>query len=501
MSGIAVVIGSKEDPLPRMMEKLNHRGPDGQITFKKGKVALGVDRFEVPGSNLPPLTSWNDYVIGMDGYISNHDELADQTDDEAMNNQEMTVLRLYEKHGPKALKKLRGMFALVITDGDRVIAARDAIGIKPLYYATYNGELYFASELKALLEIAEDSEGIAVKEFPPGYYYDSQTKKWHLFSKQFETGKLVDVAPAVVQEKLAAMVTKEIETAISDDAPVGLFLSGGLDSSLIAALAIRINGAPLPTFSVGTKESSDLLRARQVAEYIGSEHHEYIYDEQDITKNLADIIYHMESYDSRVIRPSLGNYLVSRLAAENGVKVVLSGEGADELFAGYAYMKNLDTDADVHKELERSMENLYKFACRRVDRMAAAHSVEVRTPFLNQDIINYALSLPVELKIHGEEKTEKWILRQSFADSKCLPDDILWRKKVPFNRGCGSDDILEELTDRWVSDTEYQQSKKQTKDSLIRNKEEYYYYKLFKEIYPQKLIEDNMGRWPLEHIC
>ncbi len=496
MSGISGVVGAGEDPLPGMVEKLSHRGPHAQVTFKQERVTLGLDRLHIPGSHQPPLTAWKDWVIILDGYISNHRQLQEEMGCSGNEDQELTVLRLYEEWGANMLQKLQGAFALAISDGEEVFLARDPVGIKPLYYGIRGNSFYFASEAKALVPVTDK-----LQEFPPGYCYHSRWG-WKKYVELLPVGKPESNGFTVetAEQRLYQLLEQEVEASLADGAPVGVLLSGGLDSSIIAALAVKVKGEPLPTFSVGAAGSPDLLQARKVAQFIGSEHHEYVYDETDLEEILPDVIYYLESYDAGLVPSSLGNFLVSRLAAEHGCNVVLSGEGADELFAGYAYMKKIPEAQGLEDELAQRLQCMHNVGCQRIDRMNAAHSIEVRVPFLEREVINFTQTLPAEWKLHGEEKVEKWILRQAFAGKDILPAEVVWRVKQPFNEGCGSTDLLANYVDRQVTEAEYRRGLESLEDGLVRNKEEYYYYQLFREHYPRAL-ENIMGRWPLEYIC
>jgi asparagine synthase (glutamine-hydrolysing) len=277
------------------------------------------------------------------------------------------------------------------------------------------------------------------------------------------------------------------------DVPVGCFLSGGLDSSLICAIS-KQNFNQLDTFSVGLEgESPDLAYARKAAQFLGTTHHEYSYTREELIEALPDVIYHLESFDPSLVRSAIPCYFVSRLAKDY-VKVILTGEGSDEVFAGYHYFKRLNGESDVYQEAVRILTGLHNMNLQRVDRATMAHSIEGRVPFLDIDFVEYAMSIDPELKLAGKGKRmEKWLLRQAFSDY--LPDEIIWRPKMEFAAGCGSEELVTRLVEEEISDAEFIRERGRLKDINIRSKEELYYFKIFHDFFGADVDNAAIGRW------
>ncbi len=278
------------------------------------------------------------------------------------------------------------------------------------------------------------------------------------------------------------------------DVPLGAFLSGGLDSSLIVALARRSLGRPLHTFSVGLENSGDLQAARRLSRHLDTIHHEHILTIEEVMDKLPEIIYHLESFDRDLVRSAIPCYFTSRLAARE-VKVILTGEGADELFAGYDYYKDIDDpDQVLHGELRRSVASLHNINLQRVDRLTMAHSLEGRVPFLDLEMIRLAQEVPAKFKLKGEPPIEKWILRQAFED--VLPPDILWRKKQQFDEGSGTVELLDQALKGAMNEEEAKSRQRQFPEAMLRCPEECYYHKLFMQVFERSgPILQNVGRW------
>ncbi|MCB0063674.1 MAG: asparagine synthase B, partial [Caldilineaceae bacterium] len=425
--------------------------------------------------------------------ISNH-QFYTETDNE-------TILHLVEEHGPAAIRSLDGMYAFALHHNDGFVLARDPIGIKPLYYGvpnTANGApetrdpspFYFASELKAFAET-----DLQVHEFPPGTYYDSQQGfvTYYTVPEQQPIERAVDEIATNVRQKLEAAVTKRMMS----DVPLGAFLSGGLDSSLIAAIA-RQQVDELHTFSVGIEGSNDIEAARVVAQHIGSIHHEYLYTADEVMTHLPEILYHLESFDQDLVRSAIPCYFCSRMAAER-VKVILTGEGADELFAGYTYYKRYTDPHALHRELRRSVTSLHNINLQRVDRLTMAHGLEGRVPFLDTDLIEYAQTIAPDLKLktQGGRRIEKWILRKACAD--LLPDAIVWRDKEQFDEGSGTVDLLGPLIEAATASIDVERYMAEHAQDQLRSAEECYYHHLLSESFPHpRMILDNVARWSVD---
>lgn len=433
----------------RALATLDHRGPDDQGIFRdpRSGATLGHRRLSIidPDGGAQPLVDRTDgAALVANGMIYNHGALRERFAPEPGGGFETgcdseAILRGYIAEGPQVAAQLDGMFAYVISDGPVVSAARDPVGIKPLYLGRSQDERVFASEIKALLPIASD-----IEEFPPGHFIDRDGIVKPYYELPRTAPSVDDPAEAIasIREVLGRSVRKRLQS----DVPLGAFLSGGLDSSIIAALAIREVGT-LQTFSVGLEGSPDVEAARRVAHHIGSDHKELILTEQAIQESLPRILYHLESFDQDLVRSAVPCWFVSELASRD-VKVVLTGEGADELFAGYDYYKDYGPTEALHGELRRSISTMHNINLQRVDRMTMAHGLEARVPFLDTDMIALAARLSPGLKLRRSRGRliEKWILRKAFED--LLPADIVWRDKEQFDQGSGTATLLQAVAAR-----------------------------------------------------
>ena len=446
MCGIAFVQGERDADkiVCEMLDRLAYRGPDGEgrYTDQGAGAVLGHKRLAIidpKGGAQPILTPDGDTALIVNGMIYNDKGLRGDllAHEPALvfrtESDSEPILHGYRAQGTEIVRRLDGMFAFVLTDGGRVIAARDPIGIKPLYIGRRGDALYLASEIKALVGRVD-----AIEEFPPGHLFDDRIGMECYYTVPEPRCELTD------PEETAALIRDSLERAVvkrlRSDVPLGAFLSGGLDSSIIAAIARR-HLDRLQTFSVGLEGSEDLDAARRVAEHIGSEHHEYIIRPDELVRELPTILYHLESYDQDLVRSAAPTWFVARLASQT-VKVVLTGEGADELFAGYAYYKNYADRSELPRELHRSITTMHNINLQRVDRMTMAHGLEARVPFLDLEMIDLAMRIDPTLTIHGTRglNIEKWILRHAFED--LLPSDIVWRDKAQFDQGSGTDVAL-----------------------------------------------------------
>ncbi|MBE9077266.1 asparagine synthase B [Romeria aff. gracilis LEGE 07310] len=495
MCGITGVWGSSDSQsVKTMMETLVHRGPDADGLFISANDlgVLGHRRLSImdPKGGDQPIygDSRNQAIVG-NGEIYNFPQLqpdlaqrysfTTRSDTEA-------ILRLYEDQGTASVEQLDGMYAFAIADQTRLLVARDPIGIKPLYYAEEDGRFIFASELKAIAQRCD-----RVQEFPPGTYFDSDSGFSTFYS-------VPDIPPDqdADPESLIQAVRKTLEMAVKkrlmSDVPVGCFLSGGLDSSLITAIA-KQHLDELHTFSIGTEGSRDLKAARLVAEHVGTIHHEYVITPDEVTALLPEILYYLESFDQDLVRSAIPCYFTSRLAAEH-VKVILTGEGADELFAGYTYYKSVPDDDTLHRELRRSVMTLHNINLQRVDRMTMAHSIEGRVPFLDLAMIELGQRIPASLKLRGEPIVEKWILRQAFTD--LLPEEIVWRTKEQFDEGSGTVDLLGDMLSQVMSESEATEYQQKHRRDRLRSAEECHYHRLLMEAYdrPEPVLA-NVARW------
>lgn len=501
------------DALRTMLDKIRHRGPDGQGIFSnvEENVTLAHCRLAImdPVGGAQPLYSENnDHVLVSNGEIYNfhalRQALADKHEFYTDTDNE-TILHLVEEYGPGAVGALDGMYAFALHHKQGFVLARDAIGIKPLYYASPHGTdaagatqnlangtpLYFASELKAFADT-----NLAVHEFPPGTYYDSQQGfvTYYSVPEQAPIPAALDDIIGNVRRRLEAAVTKRLMS----DVPLGAFLSGGLDSSIIAAI-VRQQVDELHTFSVGIEGSNDIEAARLVADHIGSIHHEYLYRADEVMTHLPEIIYHLESFDQDLVRSAIPCYFCSRLAADY-VKVILTGEGADELFAGYGYYKDYTDPQALHRELRRSVTSLHNINLQRVDRLTMAHGIEGRVPFLDTELIAYAQTIDPALKLKSDpsgRRIEKWILRKACED--LLPDAIVWRDKEQFDEGSGTVDLLGPLIQSATAAMDVATYRANHSQDNLRSAEECYYHHLLSASFDRpRIILDNVARWSVD---
>ena len=499
MCGIAGIWGTGDrDLVERVMDGVRHRGPDGSGIHVQSSGVLGHRRLAImdpEGGAQPLYDEGRAMAIVANGEIYNFPQLRPElaarhtfrttSDIEA-------VLHLYEECGADTPAALKGMFTFAICGEDHLFLARDPIGIKPLYYGSWTDStgttiMAFASEMKPLAAWVDD-----LHEFPAGHYFDSRTG----FVRYYE----VPTTPPVSRptEDHIALVRRGVEDAVTShmmsDVPVGAFLSGGLDSSVIAAIARR-QVDELHTFSVGVAGSPDLEAAKRVAADIGSIHHEYVMTPAEVIEKLPEIINALESFDQDLVRSAIPTYFCSRLAAEH-VKVILTGEGADELFAGYAYHKSIGDPATLHQELCRSVTTLHNINLQRADRLTMLHSIEGRVPFLDTDFIALALTVPTELKLvtmPDGRQMEKWVLRAACED--LLPADIVWRTKEQFDEGTGTIDLLAEALVPLLAEIDLDAYRMATNEP-VRSREEALYHRMLCDGLPRpEMILRNVARW------
>ena len=498
MCGIAGIWGVDEaSAVQEMMDRLAHRGPDAEGMYRNPeRGVLGHRRLSImdpEGGDQPIYSEDRETVVVANGEIYNFPDLYEDLSKRhrfRTRNDSEALVHLFEERGPAAVRATDGMFAIAIAEPGGLFLARDPIGIKPLYYGTRGSDegITFASELKAFDGCTEE-----VHEFPPGTLYHS--------SKGFVPYyRIPDLAPreaslethrSLVRQTLEASVVKRLMS----DVPLGAFLSGGLDSSLIAAIA-RQHLNELHTFSVGIDGSDDIEAARLVSRHIDSIHHEYLFTAEEVLETLPEIVYHLESFDRDLVRSAIPCYFCSRLAAEH-VKVILTGEGADELFAGYAYYRDQDDPAALHDELRRSVASLHNVNLQRVDRLTMAHGLEGRVPFLDLAMIEAAQTVPAELKLRdvgAGRRVEKWILRKACED--LLPPEIVWRDKAQFDEGSGTVGLLEEALQPATSALDGEAYARTHGRDGLRSAEECFYHKLLVDSFERPdVVLRNVGRW------
>jgi asparagine synthase (glutamine-hydrolysing) len=474
----------------RSLARLGHRGPDAQALVEAGRAALAHTRLAIldVAHAHQPMQRRGAWIV-FNGEIYNFRELMTLVEARATTDSDTeALLHLYRALGPDSVALLDGMFAFALVDGDDLFIARDPLGIKPLYVGVQGGTLYFASELKAILDIASE-----VHEFPPGHWWHSGLGL-HAYH-QVSAGSLAEppagrpgaAAYEGIRAGLEAAVRKRL--LADDSVNVGVSLSGGLDSSLVAAIARR-HQARLLSFAVGMPGSADLGMARRVARQLGTRHYQVVYGEDDMLEALPRIIYHLESYDAALVRSAIPNYFLARLAAEH-VKVILTGEGADELFAGYESLSGVRDAGRLQEELVHITAQLHNTNLQRADRMGMAFGLEARVPFLDKAFVRRALHLPARWKLHRRGRPEKALLRRAFRGA--LPEEVLQRKKQKFSSGAGSMTRLSEYAREKVSDADLAAARR-TAPWPPRSHEEALYYRIFAGHFGKALPGRLVGR-------
>ncbi len=476
MAGIAGIRASGAN-LESMLQMLKHRGAHETWLGPEQYVRLGCCL--LPSEMMPkPRTHacQGTRVAVLDGHVYD-------TEGSGLANAEL-VLSLYERNGLRFAEALDGDFACAITDGDELILARDAVGLKPLYYGQRDGEFYFASEAKALCSVADD-----IKEFPPQHIYTS-TRGLQRYTPVVEETPDFDT-PEQAAQILAQLLERAVEKRVADGVPDGVLLSGGLDSSIIACLAKECH-PDLKTFTVVLGDGEDRERAREVARYLGTEHHEYTYTEKEIIEALPQVIYYLESFEEDCVKGAVANFFASRLASGH-TSCVLTGEGSDEFLGGYHELKTAKDGAELERMMDRLIAVAYNTGLQRLDRMMAAHSLEFRTPFLDRAVTDFCLKIPAKWKVYGQEQVEKWILREAFSGR--LPEHIVWRVKCPFAAGAGSSAIMGSLAEKQVSGLDFMANQRTEEGFRLYSAEELYYYRIFKESFPQLAVTRLVARW------
>lgn len=487
----------------RMSQKIRHRGPDWSGIYCGKHAILCHERLSIvdPQSGKQPLYSPDGkQVLAVNGEIYNHQTIRQSTaaDYEYQTGSDCEViLALYRSHGIHFLEQLNGIFAFALYDEERdeYLIARDPIGVIPLYIGhDADGKTYVASELKALEGFCDEYEP-----FLPGHYLYSKegimrrwyTRDWMDYDAVKDNDADIDTLRVGLQEA--------VKRQLMSDVPYGVLLSGGLDSSIISAIAQKFaarrveddgqTGAWWPrlhSFAVGLKGAPDLEKARQVAEHIGTVHHEINYTIQEGLDAIRDVIYFTETYDVTTVRASTPMYLLARVIKSMGIKMVLSGEGADEIFGGYLYFHKAPSARAFHEETVRKLSKLHWYDCLRANKSLSAWGVEGRVPFLDKDFLDIAMRLNPEAKMCPGNVIEKKVLRQAFADM--LPEDIAWRQKEQFSDGVGYSwiDTLKKITSEQVSDEQMAHASERFPIHTPLCKEEYFYRSIFEEHFPSR---------------
>ena len=507
MCGIVCAFDLKqksEELRPQILEmskKIRHRGPDWSGIYSDDKAILAHERLAIvdPASGKQPLYSEDKkLILAANGEIYNHRELRKQFEGRYTFQTESDceiILALYRDKGIDFIDDMNGIFGFAIYDSekDEYFAARDHMGIIPLYVGwDKHGTFYVASELKAL-------EGYCTKIelFPPGHYLSSKDGEFVRWYKRdwFEYDNVKDNETSI--EELRQALEDAVHRQLMSDVPYGVLLSGGLDSSITSAVAkkyakMRVETddtqmawyPQLHSFSVGLEGAPDLIAAQKVADHIGTIHHEITFTIQEGLDAIRDVIYNIETYDITTIRASTPMYLMARVIKSMGIKMVLSGEGADEIFGGYLYFHKAPNAQEFHEETVRKLTKLHMYDCLRANKSLAAWGIEGRVPFLDKEFMDVAMRINPQDKMINSERMEKWVIRKAFEDM--LPESVAWRQKEQFSDGVGYSwiDTLKAIVEKEISDEQMANAHFRFPIQTPQNKEEYYYRSIFESHFP-----------------
>lgn len=512
MCGFVIIEGSFDQDLnsktlgsfKNLYNKLTHRGPDDHKVQPFPKGVIGFHRLAIMDLSplgAQPFKSDSQNLLVCNGEIYNYPELKKECTHHTFQSGSdcEVLLPMYESLGIEAMvKKLDAEYALVIWDArlEKLIAARDPMGIRPLFYGkTKDGGICFASEVKALIDVCRE-----VKAFPPGHYYDGEK-----FISYLDLGKVEKYHNLALPEILAGIstrLTNAVHKRLQSDAEVGFLLSGGLDSSLVCAIAQKFSKKPIRTFSIGmTDDAIDSKYAKDVADYIGAQHTNVSMTVEDVMDALRNVVYHLETWDITTIRASIGMYLVCKhIGLKTNIKVLLSGEVSDELF-GYKYTDFAPTPEEFQKEAAKRINELYIYDVLRADRCISAHSLEARVPFSDQEFVSFVMGIDPKWKMNNKALTKgmgKFILREAFntdvAADKLLPDHILWRDKAAFSDAVGHSmvDELKRFAENKYTDDDVASAHGKYPYKTPFTKESLMYREIFEEFYPGRaeLIKD-----------
>ncbi|MEO8534052.1 MAG: asparagine synthase B [Flavobacterium sp.] len=506
MSGILAVIGKGKDPqlVRELSKRMSHRGPDerGYQIMENGSIMCHESLSIIDlNSGKQPIQGTKNAWMAHDGEIYNYQELKNgilkdytfrtQSDSEV-------IVHLYEEFGYDFCNKLDGDFAFVIIDGDDYIAGRDPLGVKPLYYGLdERGRIYFSSEMKP---IADQCKTFST--FPPGHYYTPKTGFVKYYQPEYEDYENAnhDLELSLIRETLTEAVRKRL----MGNLPVGVLLSGGLDSSLISSIAARLlagTGKKIQSFSIGLNaDAPDNKIARKAAEFLGTEHHEIHFSVKEGIEVLEKIIQNIETYDVISVRASVPMFILSKAIAEKGIKAILSGEGADEIFGGHLYFRNAPSTEEFQKESIERVQKLFTADLLRADKSTMANSIETRVPFLDKDFLDVNMLIkPEEKQPKTYDGIEKYILRKAFdtPENPYLPTEVLWRQKEQFSDGVGYNwiDELIEYCATQVSDKQLEGANAEFPYNSPTTKEAYLYRSIFHKFYPQVSAAQTVRKW------
>jgi asparagine synthase (glutamine-hydrolysing) len=505
-----------------LSKRIRHRGPDwsGIHYDNERNVAICHERLSIVGIDSGSQPIVNDdlgVVLSVNGEIYNYKELYDvvlhnkyipQTNSDCE-----VIIYLYKEFGNNFVKMLDGIFSFVLYDkvNDVVFVARDPIGIIPLYHGfdkTTNC-YYVCSEMKSIIDDCQD-----VNVFPPGHYIVNERNNamtldsvQRYYNPLYLQDTFQEFDEVEIKKRIRESLISSVKKRLMAEVPFGVLLSGGLDSSLIASITKKIIdkqgsvwGTNLHSFSIGLKGAPDLIYAKKVSDFLGTIHHEINFTVQDGIDCLSDLIYHLETYDVTTIRASTPMFLLSRMIKSLGIKMVLSGEGADEVFGGYLYFHNAPNDTQFHEECISRVNNLHHFDCLRANKSTMSWGIEARVPFLDKSFLETSMSIQPSLKLNKDTKVEKYVLRSAFDSSvtggeQYLPDEVLWRQKEQFSDGVGYNwiDGVKEFCNENISDEEFANVENVYVIDIPKTKEALYYRKIFDTLFPNR--ESIVPRW------
>ncbi|MBS3819278.1 hypothetical protein KGY73_07215 [bacterium] len=484
MSAITGIIGKKveRNQLENMLKRIHHRGPDNSFVYELEKGGVAAGELKLSRRSTSAVSGKEKPIVMMDGDIYN-----------SLNGSQSNVeyiRNLYLKEGKKCLSRLQGSFSLAIIDEEETLLARDSVGARPMIYQYQDGFLCFGSEAKTLLDFVS-----SVEELTPGHYYSTKEglQKFEGYTPEVPDFDSPEEAAQILEE----LMVKAVKKRMKDGAVEGVSLSGGLDSSLISSVAKSIN-PNIKLFSTTIKRypSKDIKFAKQMAEYLGLEHYIYQITENDIKNLIPKAVWYMETFDEDCVSGAIANFYTSRMIS-NFTNCILVGEGADELFGGYfRELKDIPDPQEKERIADKLVFIAYNTALRRLDRGWLSNSVNYRTPYLDPEVVAFSKKIPMDLKVHYDKEkaqsVEKWILRKAF--SKWLPDEIANRPKLRFAGGTGVDDLMDELTADKVSKEDLKKHPKTAANHELSSPKELYYYRLFREKYPEG-YESLIVRW------
>jgi asparagine synthase (glutamine-hydrolysing) len=506
MCGFLAIIGQgKEEALVRELSaRMSHRGPDERdIHLTEKGHYLSHERLSIVDlhTGKQPIQGSSTAWMVHNGEIYNHQKLRDgilKHHTFRTTSDSEVIVHLYEEFGEDFCNHLDGIFAFVVIDGDHYIAGRDPLGVKPLYYGIdERGRMYFASEMKAL---ADQCKTFAT--FPPGHYYTPESGFVKYYQPIWEDAS--EAIQPVDYQAIRETLTQAVEKRLMSDVPIGVLLSGGLDSSLTSSIAVRLmkeRGETLHSFSIGLDaDAPDVKAARKVAEFLGTKHHEIHFTIEQGIEILEKLIWHLETYDVTSIRASTPMYFLSKFITEMGIKVVLSGEGADEIFGGYLYFRNAPSVADFQKETIERVQKLHTADLLRADKSTMAHGLEARVPFLDKKFLDLAITIKPEEKMpQTYDGVEKYILRKAFdtPEQPYLPAEVLWRQKEQFSDGVGYNwiDTLIAYGTSQISDEAFAKAAELFPYNTPATKEAFYYRTIFHKHFPQKSAAETVRKW------